>query len=112
MNDLSVTEDVCDDKYNFSNSDDDEFYINFDKEEKIKDIYVLSSKNNETKSFIDVKLLKDEKIIYSKKVTLRKYPYWNKLKLDKKLKAESVLINVKNLKLKNYGINEIKLYKD
>lgn len=112
MNDLSVTEDVCDDKYNFTNSDDDEFYINFDKEEKIKDIYVLSSKNNETKSFIDVKLLKDEKIIYSKKVTLRKYPYWNKLKLDKKLKAESVLINVKNLKLKNYGINEIKLYKD
>ena len=112
INDFSVTDDVCDDKYNFDISDEDEFSIYFKKTEKIKDIYILSSKTNSKNSYLDLKILNNKDIIYKKKVLLKKYPFWNKVELNTKFEADSILFDVQNLKLSNYGINEIKIFKE
>ena len=64
INDFSITEDVCDDKYNFSNSDEDKLSLNFIKPEKVKDIYILSSKVNSSDSYLELEILNKKNIIY------------------------------------------------
>ena len=111
INDFSITEDVCDDKYNFSNSDEDKLSLNFIKPEKVKDIYILSSKVNSSDSYLELEILNKKNIIYKTNLLLKKYPYWSKLELKTGINADGIVINVKNLKIDNYGINEIKIYK-
>lgn len=111
INDFSITEDICDDKYNFSNSDEDKLSLNFIKPEKVKDIYILSSKVNSSDSYLELEILNKKNIIYKTNLLLKKYPYWSKLELKTGINADGIVINVKNLKIDNYGINEIKIYK-
>ena len=112
MNDFSITEDVCDDKYSFSLNDDNEFLIIFDQKDIVKNINILSSKMNTSKNYIIIKFLENKKVVERKKIYLKKYPYWTKVILNKQITADSILFDIENLKLTKSGINEIKIFRN
>ncbi len=112
MNDFSITEDVCDDKYSFSLNDDNEFLIIFDQKDIVKNINILSSKINTSKNYIIIKFLENKKVVERKKIYLKKYPYWTKVILNKQITADSILFDIENLKLTKSGINEIKIFRN
>ncbi len=112
MNDFSITEDVCDDKYSFSLNDDNEFLIIFDQKDIVKSINILSSKMNTSKNYIIIKFLENKKVVERKKIYLKKYPYWTKVILNKQITADSILFDIENLKLTKSGINEIKIFRN
>ena len=111
MNDFSITEDVCDDKYNFSKADKNKFTIYFEKNEKIKEVLILSSKLNFTKKKIILKFLNKQKVTHEEKVNLKKYPYWSKVQFKEKLSSDSIVFEIEDLKSNNSGINEIKIFR-
>jgi hypothetical protein len=118
LNDFSVTEDsaaksfTCEDAVNFNINDDNQFKIYFNKRENIKEIYILASKKNIKEDIINIKFLNNKKIIQSKKVLLKKHPFWSKIILDAHIESDSLLFDIRELKLSKNGINEVKVFRE
>ena len=111
LNDLSVTEDICDDYVIFNNKDKDNIKIKLEKNEKAKKLMILSSRKNLLEIKTELSIFYQGKLVEKKKIYIKKYPYWTTYNLDSSLKLDRILINIKNLKINNYGLNEVKIYR-
>ena len=80
--------------------------------ENIKEIYILKSKKNIKEDIINIKFLNNKKIIQSKKVLLKKHPFWSKIILDAHIESDSLLFDIRELKLSKNGINEVKVFRE
>ena len=111
LDDFSVTEDVCDDSVVFNEKDDNIIKIKFTKPEKVKKIMILGSRKNLEEIKVELSVLYQEKKIEKKFIYIKKFPAWTTYNLDPALEVENNLLNIENLKFKNYGLNEIKFYR-
>lgn len=111
LDDFSVTEDVCDDSVVFNEKDDNIIKIKFTKPEKVKKIMILGSRKNLEEIKVELSVLYQEKKIEKKFIYIKKFPAWTTYNLDPALEVENILLNIENLKFKNYGLNEIKFYR-
>ena len=112
INDFSIGEDICDDSYIFNSDDDEKIKFMFQEKTDIHNMLILSSKKNMRKIEVNLKLINNTKEIMSKKVKLNKHPFWTSVSFDKNNEQiDGVIIDVRNLKELNYGLNEIKFYR-
>ena len=111
LDDLSITEDICDDYVIFNNKDKDNIKIKLNKSEKVKKLMILASRKNSRKIKSEVSFFNQGKEIEKKKIYIKKYPFWTTYDLDIPLKVDKILIDIKSLKKNNYGLNEIKIYR-
>ncbi len=110
INDFQIDEDLCQTSVNLSIIKSNFIELNVEKNKKIKEIKILSSKNNLKSELIEFEFINENKTMIKKKVVLRKYPFWTTIIIKNPMMIDKVLINIKDLKNKNFGINEIKLY--
>ena len=111
MNDLSVTEDICDDAVYFSSIKNNIIELNLDKPSRISKLMILGGKINSNK--VDLKITFHYKNLKSKKRILRlnAYPFWTVLNLEKKGKVKNIQLDVEKLKKNNLGINELVIFR-
>ncbi len=84
----------------------------FQSKTDINNILILSSKKNMQEIEVNLKLINNTREIVSKKVKLNKHPFWTNVLFDKNIEQiDGVIIDVRNLKELNYGLNEIKFYR-
>ena len=100
MNDLSVTEDICDDAVYFSSIKNNIIELNLDKPSRISKLMILGGKINSNK--VDLKITFHYKNLKSKEKILRlnAYPFWTVLNLEKKGKVKNIQLDVEKLKKK------------
>ena len=111
LDDLSVTEDICDDYVLFNNKDKNNIKIKLEKTEKAKQLMILGSRKNLKEIKTEISIFYRGETVQKKKIRIKKYPYWTIYNLDPSLELESILIHIKNLKINNYGLNEVKIYR-
>ena len=111
LDDFSVTEDVCKDYVIFNEKDNEKIILNFQKEELVKKIMILSSKKNLNNEKIEFSFIHNEKNFKKTEVLLNSHPFWTTFAFKPAIKSDSLQINIKNLKLKSYGLNEIKIFR-
>ena len=88
----------------------DTLTLNIDTSKKIKKIKIFRSKINYSPENIELIFIKENKVVNKKKIILEKSPFWNTVNFNEELLADKIVINIKDLKEKNFGINEIKIY--
>ena len=72
---------------------------------------ILISRKNLLEIKTELSIFYQGKLVEKKKIYIKKYPYWTTYNLDSSLKLDRILINIKNLKINNYGLNEVKIYR-
>ncbi len=112
LNDFSVTEDICIDYVIFNEGDNQEIILNFAKEELVKKIMILSSKKNLNNEKIEFSFNHKGENLKKTEIFLNPYPFWTTYILNSPVRSNSLQINIKNLKNKNYGLNEIKIFRE
>ena len=110
INDFQIDEDLCQTSVNLSIIKSNFIELDIEENKKIKEIKILSSKINLKSELIEIEFMNENKTMIKKKVVLRKYPFWTTIINKNPMMIDKVLINIKDLKDKNFGINEIKLY--
>ena len=111
INNFSVTKEICDDSVIFDQSYEDKIILKFDNESKVKSLFILSSHFNDKKIKMNLKLANKEEI-FSEDIILEKYPFWTKIFISNDNLIDKIILDVSNLKKFEYGINEIKIYKN
>ncbi len=110
INDFNIDEDLCETAVIFSNEMPDTLILHVDTSEKIKKIKILSSKINYSPENMKLIFLKENKVVNKKEIILKNNPFWNTVNFNEEFLADKIVINIKDLKEKNFGINEIKIY--
>ena len=111
LDDLSVTEDICDDYVIFNNKDKNNIKIKLEKIEKAQKLMILSSRKNFKEIKLELSIFYQNKKIEKKIIDIKKYPFWTTYDFDSSLKLDKIFIDIKSLKKNNYGLNEIKIYR-
>ena len=110
LDNFSVTKNICDDSVIFDNSFQDSIAFKFKVRSQIDKLLILASHLNKDEVEIDIQL-KEQNNAYKKRVILKKYPFWTIITLNKK-NIDTVIFDISSLKKLNYGINELKFYKN
>ncbi len=110
LNDFSVTEDICNDAVHFKESDNNLINIDFKKMSNLSKIMILSSKINSEVVNLDIVLHTKKSIIKKSSIKLNKYPFWTNIDFKNVKNVNKIQIDIENLKRRNFGINEIKIY--
>lgn len=109
INDFSITEDICNDSSKFDENSKDIIEIKLNEIDEISKIMILSSKINFEEVNLKLSIYFENKLIEEKYIKLKKFPFWSIVSFNKMSKATSIKLDIKNLKYKNFGINELKV---
>lgn len=110
LNDLNIDEDFCKTNFIFSKNSSKYLKLIFKKEERIKEIKLLSSKKNSQKVQSKIKFYRKGKIIKERKITIEKFPFWTNLIFKKQEAADEILVDLSEFIKHGSGLNEIQIF--
>ena len=111
LDDFSVTEDICEDYVIFTEKDKEKIILNY-SEELVKKIMILSSKRNLTNEKIEFSFNYNKENSKNDEIFLNPHPFWTTIIFESPIRSNNLKIDIKNLKIKNYGLNEIKIFRE
>lgn len=110
INDFSFDEEICKTSYFFSDKSSDHLLLDLNSKKKIQLLSLLSSKENNKEIELDVLFISKKKLLFKKKIILKKYPFWTNLKIDSDKEIDQISIRLDTLKSNKFGLNEVKLF--
>lgn len=110
IDDLNIDEEICDTSFLFNEKSSDDLVLNLNTKKNIKQIKILSSKKNYKKVNIEIFFFRDEKLLNKIETKLNKFPHWTNISFNENKEVSKILINIKELKKNNFGLNEIKIF--
>ena len=82
----------------------------FKKEERIKEIKLLSSKKNNRKVQSKIKFYRKGKMIKEKEISIEKFPFWTNLTLQNQEVVDEILVDLSEFIKHDSGLNEIQVF--
>jgi len=112
LNDYNIDDKMCDTEVIFNNTIQfpNELILKLENKKIIGEIMILAAEKNEDEIILNIEIFKNNTLQKKIDLNLKKKPYWSTIKFEKKIEADRILLKIKNLKEKEYGINEIKIF--
>ena len=112
LNDYNIDDKMCDTEVIFNNTIQlpNELILKLENKKIIGEIMILAAEKNEDEIILNIEIFKNNTLQKKIDLNLKKKPYWSTIKFEKKIEADQILLKIKNLKEKEYGINEIKIF--
>ncbi len=113
LKDFNTDEKMCDTEVIFSNKTNkwpNVLSLKLDDKNIVSEIMLLAAAKNDNQIILNFEIYNNKILKKKGNLKLKKKPYWSTIKFENKIKADHILIKLKNLKKYEYGIDEIKIY--